>query len=279
VAEEVCTVGDVELCFERFGDPSDPAVLLVMGLGTQMIAWHEDFCGELADRGFQVLRFDNRDNGRSTKLSHVAPPTLRQLALRDRRAAGYSLSEMADVAAGLLGQTVAIRHPHRVLSLVSIMSNTGARLTGQPALRVLPMFLRRTPRDREAYIEHTVGLYGVIGSPAFERDEAELRELAARAFERGIDPAGTGRQLAAIQAERDRTPQLRRVTAPTLVIHGTHDRLVSPSGGRATAKAVPGARLLTIKGMGHDMPRAVWPQIIDGIVENAARTEAPAEVG
>jgi pimeloyl-ACP methyl ester carboxylesterase len=298
VAEEVCTVGDVELCFERFGDPSDPAVLLVMGLGTQMIAWHEDFCGELADRGFQVLRFDNRDNGRSTKLSHVAPPTLRQLALRDRRAAGYSLSEMADDAAGLLGalgierahvvgasmggmiaQTVAIRHPDRVLSLVSIMSNTGARLTGQPALRVLPMFLRRTPRDREAYIEHTVGLYGVIGSPAFERDEAELRELAARAFERGIDPAGTGRQLAAIQAERDRTPQLRRVTAPTLVIHGTHDRLVSPSGGRATAKAVPGARLLTIKGMGHDMPRAVWPQIIDGIVENAARTEAPAEVG
>jgi pimeloyl-ACP methyl ester carboxylesterase len=296
VAEEVCTVGDVELCFERFGDPSAPALLLIMGLGTQMIAWHEEFCAELADRGFQVIRFDNRDNGRSTKLTHVAPPTLRQLALRDRRAAGYSLAEMADDAIGLLdalgierahvvgasmggmiAQTVAIRHPDRVLSLVSIMSNTGARLTGQPALRVLPMFLRRAPRDRDGYIEHTVSLYGVIGSPAFERDEGELRELAARAFDRGVDPAGTGRQLAAIQAERDRTPQLRRVTAPALVIHGTHDRLVSSSGGRATAKAIPGARLLMIKGMGHDMPRPVWPQIIDGIAETATRAAEPVE--
>jgi pimeloyl-ACP methyl ester carboxylesterase len=297
MAEEVCPVGDVELCFERFGDPAAPAVLLVMGLGTQMIAWHEDFCEELADRGFGVIRFDNRDNGRSSKLSHVAPPTLRQLALRDRKAAGYSLAEMADDAAGLLdalgieaahvvgasmggmiAQTIAIRHPDRVLSLVSVMSNTGARLTGQPALRALPAFLRRPPRDREGYIEHTLGLYRVIGSPGFERDEDALRAMAGRAYDRGVDPAGTGRQLAAIQAERDRTPQLRRVTAPTLVIHGSQDRLVSHSGGRATAKAIPGARLLTIKGMGHDLPRGAWPQIIDGIVENAARAGAPAEL-
>jgi pimeloyl-ACP methyl ester carboxylesterase len=139
------------------------------------------------------------------------------------------------------------------------------------------MFLRRMPRDREAYIEHTVALYRLIGSPAFERDEDDLRAMAGRAFDRGIDPAGTGRQLAAIQAERDRTPQLRRVTAPALVIHGTQDRLVSSSGGRATAKAIPGARLLMIKGMGHDMPRGVWPQIIDGIAETAARVPEPVE--
>src|SRR3954464_12655582 len=165
MAEETCTVGDVELCYERFGDPSDPALLLVMGLGTQRLGWHEEFCASLAERGFHVVRFDNRDIGRSTKLSHLPPPTLRQIVLRDRRAAGYSLADMADDAIGLLdhlgierahvagasmggmiAQRIAIRHPARVLSLVSIMSNTGARLSGRPAMRVLPIFLKRAPR-------------------------------------------------------------------------------------------------------------------------------------
>src|SRR3954470_9253181 len=143
MAEETCTVGDVELCYERFGDPSDPALLLVMGLGTQMIGWHEEFCPTLAGRGFHVIRFDNRDIGRSTKLSHLPPPTLRQIVLRDKRAAGYTLSDMAGDAVGLLdrlgierahvvgasmggmiAQTIAIEPPERVLSLVSIMSTT-----------------------------------------------------------------------------------------------------------------------------------------------------------
>jgi pimeloyl-ACP methyl ester carboxylesterase len=295
VAEEGCTVGDVELCFERFGDSADPALLLVMGLGTQMIAWHEEFCEALAARGFHVIRFDNRDIGRSTKLSHLPPPSLRQLALRDRRGAGYSLREMADDAVGLLdhlgiagahvvgasmggmiAQTITIRHPQRVRSLVSIMSNTGARFSGQPALRVLPTFLRRAPRDRDAFVEHVVGLYAAIGSPGFERNDDELRELAGRSFDRGVDPAGTARQLAAIQTESDRTPQLRRLDVPTLVIHGSADRLVAPSGGRATAKAIPGARLMMIEGMGHDLPRPAWPQIIDGIAETAERAGTPA---
>jgi pimeloyl-ACP methyl ester carboxylesterase len=272
-------------------------MLLVMGLGTQMLGWHEDFCETLAARGFHVVRFDNRDNGRSTKLSHLPAPTLKQLALRDRKAASYTLDDMADDAIGLLdhlgierahvvgasmggmiAQTIAIRHPDRVLSLVSIMSNTGARLTGQPALGVLPIFLKRAPRTREGYVDHIVQLFDTIGSPGFERDEAELRELQNRAFDRGIDPAGTSRQLAAIMASGNRAPKLRRLDVPTLVIHGKADRLVNPSGGRATAKAIPGARLLLIDGMGHDLPRGAWPQIVEAIAENAARAGAPAGV-
>jgi pimeloyl-ACP methyl ester carboxylesterase len=295
VSEETCTVGGVELCYERFGDPADPALLLVMGLGTQMLGWDEELCAVLAGRGFSVVRFDNRDIGRSSRLSHLAPPTLRQLVLRDRRAAGYSLADMAGDAVGLLdhlgiegahvvgasmggmiAQTIAIRHPRRVLSLVSIMSSTGARLTGQPALRVLPIFLKRAPRTREGYIEHTVKLFDAIGSPGFERDEAQLRAMLGRAYDRGIDPAGSGRQLAAILADGDRAPQLRRLHVPALVIHGTADRLVAPSGGRATARAIPDARLLLVEGMGHDLPRGAWPQIVDAIVANAARAGEPA---
>jgi pimeloyl-ACP methyl ester carboxylesterase len=295
VAEETCTVGDVELCYERFGDPANPAMLLVMGLGTQMLGWDEELCAILAERGFHVVRFDNRDIGRSTRLSHLAPPTLRQLVLRDRRAAGYSLADMADDAVGLLdhlgierahvvgasmggmiSQMIAIRHPERVISLVSIMSNTGARLTGQPALRVLPIFLKRAPRTREGYIEHTVRLFEAIGSPGFERDEEHFRTMLGQAYDRGIDPAGSARQLAAILADGDRAPQLRRLDVPALVIHGTADRLVHPSGGRATAKAIPGARLLLIEGMGHDLPRDAWRQIVDAIAANAARAGAPA---
>jgi pimeloyl-ACP methyl ester carboxylesterase len=297
VSEQTCTVGDVELCYERFGDHADPAMLLVMGLGTQMLGWHEELCETLARRGFHVIRFDNRDIGRSTKLSHLPAPTLRQLALRDRKAASYSLDDMADDAIGLLehlgierahvvgasmggmiAQTIAIRHPDRVLSLVSIMSNTGARLTGQPALGVLPVFLKRAPHDREGYVEHLVRLFEVIGSPGFERDEAEMRELQGLAYDRGVDPAGSLRQLAAIMTGGNRAPQLRRLDVPTLVIHGKADRLVNPSGGRAPAKAIPGARLLLIDGMGHDLPRGAWPLIVDAIADNAARAGAPAGV-
>ena len=295
MAEQTCTVGGVDLCYEEFGAPGDPAMLLVMGLATQMLGWHEDLCETLAARGFHVIRFDNRDSGRSSRLSHFNAPTLRQLALRDRRAAGYSLADMADDAVGLLdhlgidqahvvgasmggmiAQTIAIRHPDRVLSLVSIMSNTGARFTGQPALRVLPTFLKPAPRGRDAYIEHTTKLYELIGSPGFERDDAEFRERLGRAYDRGVDPAGSARQLAAIMTAGDRAPQLRRLDVPTLVIHGTADKLVNPSGGRATAKAVPRAKLLMIEGMGHDLPRGAWPRIIDAIAENAARAGVPA---
>jgi pimeloyl-ACP methyl ester carboxylesterase len=291
MAEERCSVGEIELCFEQFGREEDPAVLLVMGLGTQMIAWTEPFCELLAARGLRVIRFDNRDSGRSTILRHLPPPTVRQLVTRDV-APGYTLGDMAGDAAGLLdalgieaahvvgasmggmiAQTVAIEHPERVLSLTSIMSTTGARDVGQPALRLYPVLLRRAPRERDAYIEFFLGFTRAIGSPAFPRDEAELRALAARVHARGIHPAGTGRQLAAIIAAPDRTPALRGLDVPALVVHGLADRLVRATGGRATAAAIPGARLLEIRGMGHDLPRGIWPQVTEGIAELAGQAD------
>jgi pimeloyl-ACP methyl ester carboxylesterase len=177
---------------------------------------------------------------------------------------------------GMIAQTIAIRHPARVLSLVSIMSNTGSRWTGQPSVRLYGVLLKSAPRDREGYIAHQMDVFDKIGSPGFPRDEADLRSTFERAYERGHDPAGSGRQLAAILAANDRTEQLGAIRVPTLVIHGTKDRLVNPSGGRATAKAIPGARLLMVEGMGHDLPRGAWPQIIDAIAGNAARAGAPA---
>jgi pimeloyl-ACP methyl ester carboxylesterase len=296
MAEQMAQVSpEIELCYETFGDPADEPVLLVMGLATQMIAWQEDFCRELAGRGFHVIRFDNRDSGRSTWLRDRQPPTLGQMLRRTQSAAAYSLADMAGDAVGLLdqlgidrahvvgasmggmiAQTIAIRFPERVRSLVSIMSNTGGRFSGQPAFKTYPVFLKQAPKDREGYIEHTMRLYAVIGSPGFDRDDAELRRLFGLAYDRGVSAAASGRQLQAIITDGDRAPALRGVRVPALVIHGTADKLVAKSGGRRTAKAIPGARLLEIDGMGHDLPRGAWPQIIDGIAETAGRARDAA---
>jgi pimeloyl-ACP methyl ester carboxylesterase len=292
VSEQFCDVGrGITLCYETFGDSSDPTALLIMGLGTQMVAWHEDFCRELAGRGLHVVRFDNRDIGRSTHLTG-RPPTIAQLLRRSRRAARYTLGDMADDAAGLLreldlapahvigasmggmiAQTLAARHRDAVRSLVSIMSNTGNIRSGQPALRVYSIFLRRAPHGRDAFIAHMERVFGVIGSRGLPRDPRDMHETAALSYDRDHDPAGPGRQLAAIIAAGDRTAELRRIAVPTLVIHGTADPLVAPSGGRATARAIPGAKLMMIDGMGHDLPRAAWPQLIDGIAAHALRTD------
>jgi pimeloyl-ACP methyl ester carboxylesterase len=296
MGEQFCDVGDgITLCYETFGERSDPPALLIMGLGTQMIAWHEDFCRMLAERGFYVLRFDNRDVGHSTHLDG-APPTVRELLLRSKAAAHYRLSDMAEDAAGLLreldlgpahvigasmggmiAQTLAARHAKRVRSLVSIMSNTGALRHGQPALKLYPFFLRRPAPGRAAYVAHFERLFAAIGSIGLERDPAEIRELANLSWERDHDPAGPGRQLAAILASGDRTAELRRIDAPTLVVHGTADPLVRPSGGRATARAIRGARLMKVPGMGHDLPRGIWPELVEAVVENAARAGGPPD--
>jgi pimeloyl-ACP methyl ester carboxylesterase len=292
--EQTCTVGGVELCYETFGDPADPALLLTMGLATQMLGWHEEFCAELAARGFHVIRYDNRDVGRSQWMNGKVPSTY-QLLRRNKRAASYTLADMAGDAIGLLdhlgidtahvvgasmggmiAQTIAALYPDRVLSLASIMSNTGARWSGQPTLKMYRVLLKAPPRDRAGYVEHAVRVFSTIGSPGFERDDDDLRRIAGMSFDRGINAAGTARQLAAIIASGDRTPLLRTITVPTLVIHGNADRLVRPSGGRATARAIPGARLLMIEGMGHDLPRVIWPRLLDAIEQNAARAGAPA---
>jgi pimeloyl-ACP methyl ester carboxylesterase len=293
MAEHMASVGELEICYETFGSPDDPALLLVMGLGTQMIGWPDDFCEALAARGLHVIRYDNRDIGRSTHFRRQRPPTIKQLLLRDKAAASYSLADMADDGIGLLdrlgierahvagasmggmiAQTMAARHPDRVLSLASIMSNTGHRWKGTPGLRIYPMFMRRPADNREGAIESTISTFRLIGSPGFPFEEEELRRIAQLSYERGYNPAGTARQLAAILAAGDRTDELRRITAPTVVIHGTRDRMVRPSGGRETAKAIPGARLVEIDGMGHDLPPGAWDRIIDAIVSNTQRADA-----
>ncbi len=292
MSEQFCDVGrGITLCYETFGDPSDPAALLIMGLGAQMVAWQEDFCLELAARGLYVVRFDNRDIGRSTHLQGP-PPSVVQLLRYSGVPARYTLADMAQDAAGLLSgldipsahvigasqggmiaQTLAARHPARVRSLVSMLSSTGGRWVGRPALRTYPVFLRKAPREREAFVEYASRLFAKIGSRSTPQDTDGIREIAGLTFDRELDRTGTGRQLAAIVASGDRTAELARITAPTLVIHGSIDPLVSPSGGRATARAIPGAKLTMIEGMGHDLPRVLWPRLIDLFATHAAEAD------
>ena len=288
MTEEFCDVGrGVTLCYETFGDPADPPIVLIMGLATQMIAWHDDLCRELAERSFYVVRFDNRDIGRSTHFD-FPPPSTGQLVRRRFRPEQYTLSDMATDSAelierlgispahvvgasmgGMIAQVLTAEHPERVRSLTSIMSTTGSRWHGQPALSVYRYLLRPPPRDREGYIERAAGVFGLVGSTGFDRDEAYIRERAGRAYDRGYDVRAGGRQLGAILSSGDRTKMLHGIAAPALVIHGTVDKMIRPSGGRATAKAIPGARLMEIEGMGHDLPRGAWPQIVDAIAEHA----------
>jgi pimeloyl-ACP methyl ester carboxylesterase len=293
--ESIASVNGVEIAYEAFGDPADPTMLLIMGLGVQMLGWDEEFCRMLAGRGYRVVRFDNRDVGHSTKVEGGPRPDVMAAVAGDGSSASYLLADMADDCAGLLdelgvetahlvgasqggmiAQTVAIRHPERVLSLVSIMSTTGDRAVGQPHPEAIPALLTRPPADREGFIDFVVGAWKVIGSPGFDVDEEALRARAGASYDRGIFPEGTARQLVAIIASGDRTEALRQLDVPTTVVHGTDDVLIDVSGGRATAAAIPEARLELIEGMGHDMPRAVWPRLVDLIVENAERAGAPA---
>jgi len=287
--ESFCQVGEVTLCYECFGRPEDPPLLLIMGLGMQMIAWDEEFCAGLVERGFRVIRYDNRDSGRSTHFDWVAPPTVTELARR-RVTPAYLLRDLAADAVGLLdhlqidcahvvgasmgamiAQTLGVWSPARVRSLVSIMGATGSRLSGQPSPRVLPFFVRPTPTDRAAAMDRAMRLFAQIRSPGYEADEPRLRAMLELAFDRGSSPAATARQLGAIVASGDRRPELARIVAPTMVIHGMADPLVRPSGGRATADAIPGADLLLLSGMGHDLPRGLWPLLSDVIAANARR--------
>src|SRR3954452_14368440 len=237
--EEFASLEGIRLCYETFGDESRPALLLVMGLGTQMIGWDADFCPQLAHRGSFVVRYDNRDVGRSTHLDHRPPPTTREILTRPHRNPAYTLGDMADdgirlldqlgidaahvVGAsmgGMLAQLMAAWWPDRVRSLVSIMSNTGSLRSGQPALRLSPTFLAKPPRSKEEYVERHVKIFGLIGSPGSERDDDALPLLAETPFDRAATAAGSGRQLAAIQSAGTRLSDLRRIKAPTLVIHG-----------------------------------------------------------
>jgi pimeloyl-ACP methyl ester carboxylesterase len=278
----------IEIEYESFGRASDPALLLVMGLGAQMIFWEEEFCAALASRGRRVVRYDNRDVGLSTKLEGAATPTVMEAmsaaASGQPIRAPYTLLDMADDAAGLLdaleipaadvvgasmggmiAQLLAVRHPARVRTLTSIMSSTGASDLPPAKPEAMQILLTPAPTDREGNVERAVTANRVIGSPGFPFDEARIRSRAARAYDRCFYPAGMARQMIAVLATGSRREAVRAVRAPTLVIHGTADPLVPVEAGIDTAKTIPGAELLLVEGMGHDLPRGAWPEIIDAI--------------
>lgn len=281
----------ITLCYETFGDPADPALLLVMGLGAQMISWYEDLCLEFVDRGFHVVRFDNRDAGLSTFL----PEPVNVFEVMQNVGAGepvevpYLLSDMARDAVrlldhlgidqahvtgaslgGMIAQTMAIEHPERLLTLTSIMSTTGDPDVGQPAPTALSVLLAPPPQTRDEMGDRRVKAAETWGSTGLW-DEDEVRQHAFDSWDRKHDPHGVARQLAAILASGSRSEGLRSLEVPTLVIHGTIDNLVGPTGGERTAEVVPDAKLLMIEGMGHDLPRAVWPQVVEAITTHAAQ--------
>jgi pimeloyl-ACP methyl ester carboxylesterase len=292
VNEGRVSTGGIEITYQSLGDPSGPPVLLVMGLGMQLIHWDLELCEQLADQGYHVIRFDNRDAGLSTKIDSPVPRIARAMAgfhidapylLKDMAHDTFGLMDQLEIErahvagvsmGGMIGQTMAIERPERVLSLTSIMSTTGERRAGMPKLRVWSVLMRRAPDRRDAFVDYFVRMFRMIGSPGFPQDEPRIRELASATFDRCHCPEGTARQLAAILASGDRTPALRHLRIPTTVIHGTDDPLIPFRGGVATARAIPDAKLVAIPGMGHDLPREIWPKLLETVERNADRAAA-----
>lgn len=271
----------IDVVFERFGEPENPVVLLIMGAGAQMIHWPDRFCAELVERGLHVVRFDNRDAVRSTHFTGV--PDFPAAVAGDHTTASYTLSDMAADTVGLLdslrysavhvvgasqggmiAQTLAIDHPERVRSLTSIMSTTGSPDVGRTDMRAFGAH-GAPPDQREAFVEWRIRVVRTLGSPGFEFDTDLVADIAARSFDRDHDHGGLLRQAVAVLASGDRTAALRSLQVPTLVIHGTDDLVIDVSGGVATADAVPGARLVTVPGMGHSLPRELWASFADDI--------------
>ena len=269
----------IEIWYEDFGDRSNPTVLLIMGMGGPAIYWPLEFIEPIVDTGYHVVRFDNRDTGLSTWIDDYAanPYSLDDMAADAVGLMDALKIELAHVIGmsmgGMIAQTVAIRHPGRTLSLTSIMSSTGNPKLPPPDPQAMKYLIKPVPSEREPYIEHAVTMWKVIGGKGFEFDEERVRNLAARSFDRSFYPPGFVRQLTAIIAHGNRKPALASVTAPTLVIHGGDDPLVPLAAGKDTAEAIPGAELLVIDGMGHDLPREAWPRIVDGIVANALKAK------
>jgi pimeloyl-ACP methyl ester carboxylesterase len=275
----------IELAYETFGDPGDPPVVLVMGLGTQMLAWPDALCEQIAGGGRYVVRFDNRDVGLSTHLHGTRAPDIKDVILRRKKPA-YRIDDMADDLIGLLDglglervhlvgasmggfivQTATIAHPERVLSQTLIMTSTGSRRVGQARPKLITRLLgRRGTLDREAAMALAVETFGVIGSRGDLFDAEHVRDLAGRSYDRAHDPAGYVRQLGAVIAQSNRTRALTRLQVPTLVMHGLHDPLVNVSGGIALARLIRGAKFVGFSGMGHDMPRRLWPQMAQEIL-------------
>jgi pimeloyl-ACP methyl ester carboxylesterase len=297
--EAVVDVGrGIELCYDQTGDPADPPVILIAGLGQQLHSWPDEFVAKLVGRGYHVTRFDNRDAGRSTHMKYRPPNPVamfrggnprQQYHLGDMArdtvglmdALGYPDAHLVGVSmGGMIAQTVAAHHPGRVRTLTSIMSTTGARRLGRPALSTWRrMLTAKPPRTRAEEMDRAANIFSHIGSHGFPFDEETVRTYAGIAYDRDPSPAGIVRQLAGIFASGDRTSELANIDVPTLVIHGDRDRMVHPTGGAATARAIPGARLETIVGLGHDLPVGAWDRIIDLITDHITRAGFAARRG
>lgn len=292
----IAKINGIEIAYETFGDPSAFPLLLIMGLGNQMVFWDEEFCTRLAARGYRVIRFDNRDCGLSTWLDNAGVPDIpamkKLMAQREKARAPYSLRDMSDDAAGLLdvlkiesahivgrsigamiGQMMAIHHPKRVKTLTSIMSSTSDPGLPPPKPEVLSILLEPEPTDLKGFVDHSVRICRMLTGSEFQIDEDCVREWAHESYSRGLNPDGVARQFAAVIATGSRKEALKSVTAPTLVIHGDTDPLVPVECGIDTANAIPKARLLIIKGLGHTLVQAVYPQVIDAISRHAADSE------
>ncbi len=289
--ELIVKVNGVELAYDTFGEPSDSPMLLIMGLGSQMIRWPEVFCQQLAGMGFWVIRYDNRDVGKSTKFEAAGVPNVMSLLLGvqegDTVSVPYKVVDMAQDAVGLLdvlnidsahivgvsmggmiAQSVAIHYPERVRTLTSIMSSTGNPDLPRPKPEALALLQQTPPDNRVEYIEYSVQRQRILSGSHYPIDEDYVRDLAGRTFDRSFYPQGTSRQLAAILASGSRKEALQNVQIPTLVIHGDADPLVPIEGGKDTAASIPGAKLFIIKGMGHDIPTKVAPQILEAISQH-----------
>jgi pimeloyl-ACP methyl ester carboxylesterase len=288
----IARANGIDICYEIFGDAAAEPMLLIMGLGAQMIDGEEDFGRRRAPRGFRVIRFDNRDIGKSSKMSggkRLAPLELLKLRfLKIPVKAPYLLRDMAQDVTGLMdvlgiksahlvgasmggmiAQEIAISFPQRVRSLTSIMSTTGNPKDPPPTREAAAVLMAPPPATKEEYFARFAQTWKILRVGSFPQDEALDRARAERTFERGLNPAGVGRQLRAILASGSRKQRLASVKAPTLVIHGTVDPLVRPEAGKDTAASIPGAKLLMIEGMGHALPIPIWPQIIDAIDKHA----------
>jgi pimeloyl-ACP methyl ester carboxylesterase len=281
----------IELEYDHFGNPTDPALLLIMGFTAQMVAWDEEFCTQLADRGHFVIRFDNRDCGLSTKLHGVPSNSdaviMAAMMETEMPPVPYTLSDMAADAmqvldhlnierahimgasmGGMIAQTVAIEHPHRTKTLISIMSQPGELTVGQPTQEAMELIVTPAPSDRDEYIAFAPK-WQLWQSKKYRSDEVSRRN-AIRDFDRSNYPEGGPRQMAAIYASGSRAEGLQKLQVPTLVIHGTDDQLITPSGGERTAELVPNSTLIMVDDMGHDMPQPLWPLYLDAISKHTA---------
>ena len=288
----VAHVNGIDLCYQTFGDASRPALLLIMGLGTQMLGWDEGFCRALADRGYYVIRFDNRDIGKSTWLDHEPAPSPLALFTKSKLgvkpAVPYTLKEMAADTIGLLdklgiarahvvgasmggmiGQEIAIHHPERMLTFTSIMSSTGNPKLPAPKPEAFALLMAAPATDEASFLKGYAKMWKVLRAGSFPDDEARDAERGRAVWARGYHPAGSARQFAAIVASGNRTEALKNVKVPTLVIHGRADPLVPFEAGLATAEAIAGARMHAIEAMGHALPTSMWSELIDAIAAHA----------